>query len=473
MTLTDPTSLSGPDPALFDGRVGIARVEITPPVGIYSRNWGAAAHDVAESIHRPLFLTALTIRSESDLRPLVLVDADLGFWTALDRFRRLRDRILQELQLESARFIFAMTHTHASPHLCDPAEGMPGGELLSQWLDELGPATINAVQGALRDEQPGTIDWRQGRCQLAATRDLPDPSVGSKRKLCGYDPAVPADQTLWLGRICDASGRVRGVLVNYACHPTTLAWSNTAISPDFVGAMRETIETAVPGATAMFLQGASGELAPRFQYVGDPAVADRHGRQLGYAALATLEDMEPPGTQLRFDRVVESGAPLAVWTHRPCRRSTVLQAIESRAELPIKADLPTADELDRQYRECGDRALAERLRRKRNLRRVLGEGPAFPLPVYAWRIGNAIIVGCMAEAYSMAQTALRARFPNSPLVCMNLINGTIGYLPPADRYDQDLYQVWQSPFQQGCLERYVVSAIALIEQLLDQPAGSP
>ncbi|HAD58319.1 MAG TPA: alkaline ceramidase, partial [Planctomycetaceae bacterium] len=35
------------------GRFGIARADITPPVGVYSRCWGAAAHDTADSIHRP------------------------------------------------------------------------------------------------------------------------------------------------------------------------------------------------------------------------------------------------------------------------------------------------------------------------------------------------------------------------------------------------------------------------------------
>ncbi len=62
-------------------RIGLARVDITPPIGIYARNWGAAVHDVASSIHRPLTLTALTISSlDGSGSPLVLVDADLGWW---------------------------------------------------------------------------------------------------------------------------------------------------------------------------------------------------------------------------------------------------------------------------------------------------------------------------------------------------------------------------------------------------------
>ena len=47
------------------------------------------------------------------------------------------------------------------------------------------------------------------------------------------------------------------VIVNYACHPTTLAWDNRAISPDWIGAMRENVEAAA-GGICMFLQGASG-----------------------------------------------------------------------------------------------------------------------------------------------------------------------------------------------------------------------
>ena len=48
-------------------------------------------------------------------------------------------------------------------------------------------------------------------------------------------------------------------MVNYACHPTTLAWENTLISPDFPGAMREVVERAT-AAPCVFLQGASGDL---------------------------------------------------------------------------------------------------------------------------------------------------------------------------------------------------------------------
>jgi hypothetical protein len=254
--------------------------------------------------------------------------------------------------------------------------------------------------------------------------------------------------------------------VNYACHPTTLAWENEAISPDYVGAMRETIQQ-VTSAPALFLLGACGELAPRYQYVRDPEVADRHGRELGFAALATLNGMEPPGTQLRYAEVVESGAPLAVWRHEPNEPSPELRAIRASVALPIKSCWPSAEELESQRRKCTDRALEERLRRKVDIRLGIGDASTFELPLHVWRIGDAALVGTCCESYSVLQQELRRRFRDTTILCMNLINGSIGYLPPAELYDEDVYAVWQTPFDLGSYERLLETMTREIRDVLN------
>ncbi len=447
----------------FTGRIGIAREDITPPIGIYSRNWGAAKHDTADSIHRPLTLTTMSIATTTGDAPLVLVDADLGWWRPLDLFNRFQKRLLEELSLDSARFIFALSHTHASAPLMKPDPSLAGSELVGPWMERVYQATVSTIQAALANADEATLDWHTGRCGLAAIRDLPDPEESADRMICGFNPGAEADDTLLVGRVTDQSGKLRATLVNYACHPTTLAGDNTSISPDYIGAMRETMQEAT-GATAFFLQGMSGDVAPRHQYVGDVEVADRHGRQLGFAALATLHDMEPAGSQLFFDGVVESGAPLASWRHQTAKASSELRAIEVSAEVELK-NWPSANELEQQRLECDDRALEERLRRKRDIRQSLGDGSSSPLFVYAWQIGDAVLVGCPGEAYSQLQQELRTRFPERTIICMNLINGSVGYLPPADLYDLDVYPVWQTPFDRGCLERISDAMTAAIENL--------
>src|SRR5437763_5695315 len=43
-------------------QAGVARGDITPPVGIYHRMWGAATHDKAAGVHRPLLATLLWLQ---------------------------------------------------------------------------------------------------------------------------------------------------------------------------------------------------------------------------------------------------------------------------------------------------------------------------------------------------------------------------------------------------------------------------
>src|SRR5262249_38985564 len=131
-----------------------------------------------------------------------------------------------------------------------------------------------------------------------------------------FNPGGPADDTVLVAKIQGDDGQLIATVVNYACHPTTLAWDNTLISPDFPGAMREVVETAT-GAPCVFIQGASGDLGPREGFVGDPKVADRNGRQLGHAALAALESLPAPGTRFAYSGPVVSGATIGTWRHVP------------------------------------------------------------------------------------------------------------------------------------------------------------
>ncbi len=453
-------------PHAFQGWFGISRHDITPPVGVYARNWGAAKHDVATSIHRPLTLTALSISSDANNgNPCVLVDADLGWWKTPETFRNFQARLLDELSLSSAQLLFALSHTHAGPPLMEVDPSLPGSEPLQHWMEELYQTAVTAIRQASADRFPGTLDWQVGQCNLASVRDLPDPDVSRQRVICGYNPQLKPDNTLLLGRLTDESSRVRATLVNYACHPTTLAWDNTAISPDYIGAMRETMQSATQ-APAMFLLGMCGDLAPRYQYVGDTEVADRHGKQLGHAALAAYYDAEPPHSRLVFEGTVESGAPLAVWKHADNQPSQVLRAHVASVELKIK-DWPSAEELERERQACTDRALEERLRRKRDIRRGLGDRATFLLPIYVWRLGDAVLVGSCCEPYSQLQIELRRRFPEHTLLCVNLINGSIGYLPPSEAYDTEVYPVWQTPFDRGSLETVLEAMTEAIRHVLN------
>lgn len=98
-------------------------------------------------------------------------------------------------------------------------------------------------------------------------------------------------------------------------------------------------------------------------------------------------------------------------------------------------------------------------------------GPTVQYPVWVWRWGDAFIVAHPGEAYSRFQLTLRERFPENPVVVMNLTNGpSFGYVPPQVAYDRGAYQAWQSLLAAGSLDRIEDYATSLIHSLLDGPA---
>jgi len=455
-------------PSAFAGLIGMARRDTTPPAGIYARMWGAAKHDVADGVHRPLSVTVLALQSREHGRPRLLVGLDIALLGDLggasDAYRVL-DPVRQALGLEPGELLVNCSHTHSAPWAAMSRSDLPGGELIGPYLDQLSGAILEAGEEALAGIAPATLTWATGRCDLARNRDLPDPTSGDGRIVCGFNPSVSADDTLVVGRVTtDDDGRVLGTIVNYACHPTTLAWENTLISPDYIGAMRELVEQHTGGAPCLFLHGASGELGPAHQYVGDPAVADQHGRRLGFSALAALEGMLPSGHALRYDGVVESGAPLAVWLPAPFEPSRVLAGGAVDVPLPLKP-MPTVEELEAQLEVTEDRALAERLFRKLQILRNLSGGDHEVFPAWVWRVGDSLVVGQANEAYSCFQEDLRRAFPELTVVVMNTSGAEMGYLYPPELDGRDVYQVWQTPFGREALPTLTEHCIAEGERL--------
>jgi hypothetical protein len=99
----------------------------------------------------------------------------------------------------------------------------------------------------------------------------------------------------------------------------------------------------------------------------------------------------------------------------------------------------------------------------------LEEGLGGGFPVYAVRMGGAVIVGVPAEAFTDFQIELRRRFPDIAVVVTNDTNGTYNYLPPAAYYGNGAYEQDCADFGPGALEIVTTEASRLIRDLL---AGS-
>ncbi len=437
----------------------IVEADITPPKGIYSRNWGAAKFDVALGLHKPLIMSCLVTQGDDGTLGAIIA-ADLGWWKNNDDERDLRTAIIEKCGLKEQQLLFCLSHTHAGPSICANDKDQNGGEYIIPYLEFLKNTATDSVNQAKENLIDGFLSWEYGCCDLATKRDL---NLNGEY-LIGYDPSEIADQTLLVGKLNDADGKLKAVICNYACHPTTFAHENTLISPDYVGAMRELIAEKLIVPT-VFLQGASGDLAPKKQYVKDPEIVDANGRKLGYAILATLENASPIGKEWRFDYALQSGAPLAIYAEKEIRPSQIFKQLKFEVRIPYKK-LDSVEKIEEEFNACEDRVMKDRLWRKLNTRKSIGAQTHAVLPVWIWQFGEAFIVAQANEVYAIGQELIRAHFKDRPIAFVNIANGYLGYLPPKDLYGKDIYAVWQTPFEKGGLELLIAEVITRIEQLI-------
>jgi hypothetical protein len=463
-------------------QAGVARGDITPPVGIYHRMWGAATHDRSTGVHRPLTATVLYLENPAgttdatDVRVLVALDhCLLGHAEMTD----LLNRVAADAGIPGESIVVLFSHTHGAGLMGLERQSLPGGDLIPGYLDELAKTVGRLAIEARETKTPATIAYAAGRCGLAANRDFFD--VQRELPVCGFNPQGPADDTVQVARITNDDGKLLGTVVAYACHPTTLAWQNTLISPDYVGAMRELVERTT-GGPSFFIQGASGDLGPRDGFVGDVEVADRNGRQLGHAALSAIESIPAGGLRYEYTGPVISGATLGIWQYAPIdapRTTAIARWDVRRLTVPLKyrADLPQRETLERdrqlwqqreeEAREAGDdlqmrdaRAMVERQTRALTRIAHLPPGDEFPFPVALWRLGDAVWVLVGGEHYQLLQRELRRRFPDTPIVVGTLANGSnVWYVLDKDSYGRGLYQESVSILARGSLEQ-LIDAIA-------------
>ena len=486
---------------------GIAFTDITPPVGMYHRMWGAAAHDRSTGIHRPLRATVVVMRPlvgqvsnlpgqettgrlETCPTQTVLVSLDHCLLRAPE-MEALLSETCRLTGLSRAELLVTFSHTHSAGYLARDRADFPGGDLIGPYLDSLPGQIAEAFRAAQANAQPATLTYGSTTCEMGCQRDYLDDERG--HYVCGFNPDAAVPLPLNVVRVTRRMGTLArpdstqeqrdgqecpsyvATIVNYPCHTTTLAWENTLVSPDYVGVLREVVERET-NAPCLFLLAPCGDIGPRDGYVGDTSIADRNGRQVGFAALSVLAGMNPAETDHVYQGPVFSGATLGNWRHQPwpaerLATTAIAKHAALNVALPYLSSLPKLADAEQLHRDLiaaeqkarasGQqdevatlRAKVERQRRLLDRIRPLPPGETYPLPVWAWQWGDAFWVAVEGEPYHFLQSELTRRFPNRPLIAITLANGTnVSYLPTREAYSKpQLYQPEVALVAAGSLE---------------------
>lgn len=246
--------VASPHPARAEAKIqaGIARTEITPPVG--GKMWGYAGRGVSTGIHDPLFAKVLVL-SSGEMK-VAIVSWDVCEFQS----PRLR-KMVAEMGIPF--LLLSSTHTHGGPDMYQkdfPSTDKP-------WLTIVEDRIAAAIREASGNMFPAYITAAEGEIQLGYNR------IRREKNGLGttwFDnperiPFGPVDPTVGVIRVKDDRGAVRAALVHYACHPVVLGPKNTLISADYPGPMTEKVEEALGhNAMCMFIQGGGGDINPLF-----------------------------------------------------------------------------------------------------------------------------------------------------------------------------------------------------------------
>ncbi len=426
-------------------RAGLAKVDITPPVG--ATMWGYSNRPgPGKATLDPLYAKVLTL-SDGETG-VALVTLDLGRAFDEDHLVRIR-KAAAKVGIQTV--LVAASHTHQGPSL--EIRDWPSKE--NSWSQEAVDKVIKAVLEAGANLRNVTLAVGYGEVDQAHNRRhvTEDGRVLMRWRNAKREPTQPVDKTVGVIRVDDADGKVLAVLVNYACHPVVLGPDNMQYSADYVGVMAKAVEEVL-GGQCMFLQGACGDINPYMDKTPLRKDGVKHMTEMGQALAAEVI------------RVAKKAKPA------PVQKASV-KAKTSRLRLKPRwalKDSGVREALFKRYREyikqMGEAAFLKYFERFANALNVKSTTIVLNDSI-AW-------VGFPGEFFVAFQLDLRKASPVPHTFFIGYADGFAAYFPTIRAAAEGGYGAgYQTFVEVGAGERMVNQAVVNIYELLGKLGKVP
>jgi hypothetical protein len=428
-------------------QAGVARVDITPPIGISMCGYLARA-GASQGIQRPLTATALVLTDGGE--KIVILACDLIFILNPD-VDGIREAIAARLGTRAECVLINCSHTHCGPnHRNYSWESADQKQLQKNFLANLGNQLRGCAEIADRGLRPVRLGTGFGTSHIGINRREVDEDG---KVFLGENPGGPMDPAVGVVRIDEVDGRPLAVLFSYGCHTVTMGPKCLHFSPDFPGPARDVIEQAT-GAKSLFLQAAAGNINP---ITGIGATTDdtenmnRLGHSLGAEVLRVASSIRTH--QRRGERTIfASLTKNSMYPYEPAgEQNLAIKASGEVVSIPLVTP-PSIGEAkaiitmweDRIESAKRDGLVAHQLNfylRFRDWAQMLLSGlesgaTSFTadVNVQALRIGDLGIAAVAGETLAELGLAVRQRSPLAETIFLGYSNGCMGYLPPAECY---------------------------------------
>lgn len=419
-------------------QAGIAKIDITPTEDLYMGGYDATCRSgPSDGVDGQIFIRTLVF--DDNNKRVAFVEADLVLLPPED-YRIIRELISAETGIPFENIILGCVHNHAAPY---PDKR----NIDSYWSENLNNKFVSAVKNAIADLEAVMIGGGTGKSNIAMNRrkkmentssyltfdeNNSSQSYGKYKTekpvkirelegVCrlGNNPMGPVDDEVGLIRIDKISGEPKAVLVNYACHGTSLGCRNSKISPEWNGYMLEYVEKEIPGVKGIFIQGAAGDINPRFVggidgYVDNLKKTEELGKEIGKEVVRVFSGIK---------------------TDKPI--STQIELVQKNILCPRKYAAVVAD-----FRNT-----------------TLG------IPTTAIRIDQFTFVTFPGELFHEIGKNIKAithsQFPFIAGYC----NGSLGYLPTQKAHSEGGYEPWSTAFDPLAEKIFIKGVEDLLQDL--------
>ncbi|WP_165229214.1 hypothetical protein [Aquisphaera insulae] len=412
-------------------RAGFAERDVSPAIGMEQPGGYGKAHHTA--FHDPCKARAAVFDDGSTRVAVVGLDALL---IRARTVRNIREQVRKRAGIEPGAILISASHTHSGgptgfllPGELDGDDVSPAVRSLAydhsvvadpKYLETVERGIVEAVCEANSRLAPARAAAGFGvgdrvafnrRFTMKQGRAMTHPGVGNPDIL---EPAGPTDPQVGVIGCWDVDGKLKGCIVNFACHATT---GPPGISADYVAY----IEKAVRGvfgeqAVVVFVPGAAGDVtqvnnrAPHKIAQFGEVSARFVGGHVGAEAVKVLLGLEQSAGPLV--PVAAAGKVLRVERRRPSP-----EHLAAATDLASK-DSKGADPTDWAFAK-ETVVLAARIARE----------PVADVEVQAVQVGPAVLLACPAEYFCAFGLDLKARSKFPFTFPVSLANDCVGYVP--------------------------------------------
>ncbi|WHY29950.1 neutral/alkaline non-lysosomal ceramidase N-terminal domain-containing protein [Bacillus wiedmannii] len=391
-------------------KIGVCKVDITPPVGIdfvgYHRETGI--NNIEERIYGTVFVF------EKDEMKTVFISID-NIGMLVEDTNMIRERVASELYVPFERVTVVYTHTHSGP------ETVGDDSLVQSYKTILVNNVVHGAVTAHNNLKLCEVGWGVTTGDIGINRRE---RTSNGRAKMGTNIEGVVDKRIGMLAIRNAETKeLSGIVVFCTAHPNVLKGDSDVLSADYPGMTREILEKIV-NCPVIIMQGAAGNVNAKYRGSRESLT------QMAYMLSGHVLTMLPA---VSYSPIVK------------------LRIISSTMQMKLK-DIPEIDEIrrmarfaEKQWGVNTDEWLTIVLEKyKQGIRQL-----RIDLEVQLFQINDGMFSGIPMEPFSETALEVKDHLQNELAFFGGYMNGYVGYLPSEEEYVYGGYEVELSPVVYG------------------------